>query len=70
MTALAERLESVWQERPGLAAWAGTVDHKRIGLRYLYTGFAFFVLGGLEALLIRAQLARADLRLLDPETYN
>ncbi len=70
MTALAERLESVWHERPGLAAWAGTVDHKRIGLRYLYTGFAFFVLGGLEALLIRAQLARADLRLLDPETYN
>lgn len=70
MTAVAERLDAVWAERPGLAGWLGTVDHKRIGMRYLYTGFAFFLIAGVEAVLIRAQLTAANLELLDPETYN
>jgi cytochrome c oxidase subunit I+III len=65
-----ERLEAVWGEAPGLASWISTVDHKRIGMRYLYTGMVFFVLGGLQALLMRTQLADANLRLLDPEAYN
>ena len=34
-------------------SWLTTVDHKRIGILYGVTGFAFFLLGGLEALLIR-----------------
>jgi cytochrome c oxidase subunit I+III len=70
MASYAERLESVWGQGSGLAAWVGTVDHKRIGLRYLYTGFLFFVLAGLEATLIRVQLARPGLSVLTPETYN
>jgi cytochrome c oxidase subunit I+III len=69
-TALAEKLEEVWSEEPGAAGWLGTVDHKRIGMRYLYTGLVFFVLGGIEALLLRTQLAHSNLRLIDPETYN
>ena len=61
MASYAERLELVWHEGAGLSAWAGTVDHKRIGLRYLYTGFVFFVLAGLEATLMRVQLAAPGL---------
>ena len=52
-----ERLEHLWEEPPGLGSWLGTVDHKRIGKRYIYTAFAFFTAAGIEAMLIRAQLA-------------
>jgi cytochrome c oxidase subunit 1 len=41
-------------------AWLTTVDHKRVGVLYGTTAFAFFLLGGLEVLLMRAQLARPD----------
>ena len=41
----------------GLWSWITTVDHKRIGILYGVTAFAFFLVGGIEALLIRAQLA-------------
>ena len=70
MAAIAERLGAIWHDRPGVAGIVSTVDHKKIGLRYLYTGFAFFVIGGLQAALIRTQLADAELELVDPETYN
>ena len=36
------------------------MDHKKIGIMYGVSAFAFFLIGGLEALLIRAQLARPD----------
>ena len=39
-------------------AWLSTVDHKRIGILYMVTGLVFFVIGGVEALLIRLQLSR------------
>jgi cytochrome c oxidase subunit I+III len=67
---VAERLERIWGEAENLHSWIATVDHKRIGLKYLYTGLAFFVIGGIEALIMRVQLARSDLAVLDPETYN
>jgi cytochrome c oxidase subunit I+III len=70
MASYAERLEQVWDEGAGLATWVGTVDHKRIGLRYLYTGFAFFVVAGIEAGLMRVQLARPGLSLVTPEVFN
>ena len=70
MATIAERLESIWGEKPGLATWLTTVDHKKIGFKYLYTGLVFFVLGGIEALIIRVQLTDANLRVLDPEAYN
>ena len=38
-------------------AWLSTVDHKRIGILYMVTGLFFFIFGGMEALLIRLQLA-------------
>ena len=70
MATLAERLDAVWGEHPGLASFIGTVDHKRIGFRYFYTGMVFLLFGGIEALLIRMQLAGPRLELLDPETFN
>jgi len=51
-------------------AWVGTTDHKRIGILYLCTTFAFFLIGGIEALLMRLQLAVADNTLLGPDAYN
>src|SRR5438309_520260 len=65
-----ERLDAIWEERPGLLGWLTTVDHKRIGLLYFFTTLAFFLAGGVEALLIRTQLARPNERVLSPDTYN
>jgi cytochrome c oxidase subunit I+III len=50
--------------------WVATVDHKRIGILYLCTAFFFFGVGGLEALVIRLQLARPNSTLLSPDVYN
>jgi cytochrome c oxidase subunit 1 len=54
----------------GLLSWVTTVDHKRIGILYGVSAFAFFVLGGLEALVIRLQLARPQAGVVGAETFN
>jgi cytochrome c oxidase subunit I+III len=64
------RLEKVWAPAPGLIGWATTVDHKRIGLRYFTTSFAFFVAGGVEALLMRTQLAAPQGKVLGPGAFD
>ncbi|MET8575896.1 cytochrome c oxidase subunit I [Streptomyces sp. NPDC005012] len=50
--------------------WASTTDHKRIGHLYLATSFAFFLLAGVLALLMRAELARPGVQFLSNEQYN
>jgi cytochrome c oxidase subunit 1 len=55
---------------PGLWGWMTTVDHKKIGLLYLGTAFAFFVIGGVEALIIRMQLGGPNGHVVDANTYN
>ncbi|MGH9279556.1 MAG: cytochrome c oxidase subunit I [Acidimicrobiales bacterium] len=67
---VAEELDHVWHEPPGLGSWISSVDHKRIGMRYFYTGMVFFIIGGIQSLLIRAQLAGPNLDVLNPEAYN
>jgi cytochrome c oxidase subunit 1 len=59
-------------EKPqrGWVDWVTTTDHKKIGIMYLVLTFAFFGVGGVEALLIRLQLAVPDNTLLDFKTYN
>ena len=42
--------------KTGLLGWLTTVDHKKIGIMYGYTAFVFFIVGGVEALLLRIQL--------------
>ena len=49
----APRLRRSWAEPAGLVAWFATVDHKRIGTRYMATALVFFFLGGLEAAALR-----------------
>src|SRR5580693_3872892 len=51
-------------------AWLSTVDHKRIGILYMVTALVFFVVGGVEALFIRLQLAVPNNTLLQPDTFN
>ena len=70
MTATLERLEEIWEDEPGLAGFFGTVDHKKIGRRYIVTAFAFMLAGGIQALFMRAQLARPDETLLGPDAFN
>ena len=53
-----------------LVGWLTTTDHKRIGALYLATSFAFFLVAGVLALLMRAELARPGLQLLTAEQYN
>src|ERR687895_1971870 len=57
-------------EKTGLWSWITTVDHKRIGSLYGATAFFFFLLGGLEALLLRIQLGSPENTFLSPDTYN
>ncbi len=57
-------------EHAGAFGWVATVDHKRIGILYLLTAFFFFGVGGIEALLIRIQLAHPNSKLIGPDAYN
>src|SRR5438067_10700704 len=67
---LSEKLKALWETEPGFIGWLATVDHKEIGLRYIVTAFAFLALGGVEALVFRAQLAWSNRHLLTPEQYD
>ncbi|HYU81382.1 MAG TPA: cbb3-type cytochrome c oxidase subunit I, partial [Candidatus Polarisedimenticolia bacterium] len=62
----------LWVRRPASerVGWLRTVDHKEIGVLYIGMGVAFFAIGGLEALLLRAQLATPEATLVDPETFD
>src|SRR3954471_10268892 len=54
----------------GLWSWLTTVDHKRIGILYGVSAGAFFVIGGLEALVIRLQLWTPDNTLVSAQMVN
>jgi cytochrome c oxidase subunit I len=59
-----------WETPPGIKGFLTTVDHKEIGIRYIITAFVFLAIGGVEALVMRMQLAGPNLSLLTPEQYN
>ena len=61
---------AVRPESGGWTSWITTTDHKKIGILYLYTTLVFFLLGGVEALLLRIQLGAPDNTFLTPEKYN
>ena len=54
----------------GLLAFLTTTDHKRIGIAYMLTAFGFYLVGGVLALLIRAELARPGQQVVDNPQYN
>ncbi len=54
----------------GWRSWVFTVDHKKIGIMYGVGSMFFFLVGGIEALLIRTQLARPGLKVLSADLFN
>ncbi len=54
----------------GVWSWITTVDHKRIGILYGVTALFFFMVGGIEALLIRSQLAVPGNTVVTSDTYS
>jgi cytochrome c oxidase subunit 1 len=57
-------------EETGIMSWIMTVDHKRSGALYLVTSLFFFLVGGLEALLVRTQLIVPNSTFMSAEVYN
>jgi cytochrome c oxidase subunit 1 len=64
------QLERTWANPGGLYGWLTNTDHKTIAMRYIVTAFVFFLLAGLEAVLMRIQLAQPENRFLGPDLYN
>ncbi|WP_438025256.1 cytochrome c oxidase subunit I [Sorangium sp. So ce233] len=68
--ALDAALRRVWGSPPGIHGFLTNVNHKSVGVRFMVTSFVFFLVGGLEALVMRSQLLRPEGQLLSPERYN
>lgn len=66
----ARQLEQVWRNRRGIVGWLSVTTHQEIGKRYIVTAFFFLLMGGIEALLMRLQLAVPDNTFLGPLRYN
>jgi len=56
--------------KTGWRSWVSTVDHKKIGIMYGVSSLVFLVIGGIEALIIRSQLAAPGQKLLSADLYN
>ncbi len=65
-----DQLTRAWQQPPGFTGWLAAVNHKAIGMRFIVTGFIFFLVGGLLAALMRTQLAVPENSFLSAELYN
>lgn len=63
-------MDRIWATPPGVLGWLSAVNHRAIGRRFLVTSFAFFLIGGIEALLMRWQLSRPMHDFLGPGTFN
>ena len=63
-------LARVWGHSKGLFGWLSVTTHTAIGMRYIVTAFIFLLAGGVEALLMRWQLAFPDHHFLGPDKYN
>ncbi|MGW2144512.1 aa3-type cytochrome oxidase subunit I [Nonomuraea bangladeshensis] len=65
-------IEQVRRRRTGtvIASWLSTTDHKVIGYLYLITSFAFFLVAGVMAMVMRAELAQPGMQLVNQQFYN
>jgi cytochrome c oxidase subunit I len=64
-----EKLER-FESKAGMLKWVASVDHKQIAIMYMVASMFFFLVGGVEALLMRWQLVKPENRFLTPEAYN
>ncbi|NUW40029.1 aa3-type cytochrome oxidase subunit I [Nonomuraea rhodomycinica] len=73
MTAIQEPLRTTARPTPKgriIAKWLSSTDHKIIGHLYLITSFIFFLIGGVMALVMRAELAQPGLQITTNEQFN
>ena len=63
-------LERVWRRGRGLFGWLSVTTHQAIGMRYIVTAFIMLCVGGIEALLMRIQLAKPNNTFLSADLYN
>ena len=64
-----QRLAQIWNNGPGLVGQLTAVNHSTLGLRFVATGLAFLLVGGVLAMFMRLQLAWSDQTVLDPQRY-
>src|SRR5437764_10807241 len=65
-----DALKRIWTDPTGRFGWTANVQNGPIVQRFMVTVFAFFLLGGLEALVMRTQLATPDNTFITPDIYN
>lgn len=68
--ALRAELARTWEKPKGLIGFLTDNHHTTIGRRYVITAFVFFLLGGIEAMLMRIQLSKPENTFLNPDLYN
>ncbi len=66
----ADQIHRVWTDRGGFGGWLTTVQNGTIGTRFTGTAFFFFLVAGVQALLLRIRLAQPENTFLDPRVYN
>ncbi|MEH3036111.1 MAG: cytochrome c oxidase subunit I [Sphingomonas adhaesiva] len=67
---LHHELTAIWRTEPGWRGHLRSVNHSDIGKRFIVAAFVFFAIGGVLAMLIRAQLATPRSAFVGPEVYN
>src|ERR1041385_8100876 len=65
-----QELERTWARPRGVRGWFTDTASKAIALSYIVTAFIFFLVGGIEAALMRIQLSRPENHFLNPDRYN
>jgi cytochrome c oxidase subunit I+III len=65
-----EMLTRTWSPPPGIRGFFMVVNYRTLGMRFIVTGFIFLLLGGIQALVMRAQLAQPNLDLVSPELFQ
>jgi cytochrome c oxidase subunit I+III len=64
------RMNELWSTPPGFTGWLSAVNHRAIGKRFIVTSFVFLLIGGLEALIMRMQLAQPLGDVTGPDAFN
>ena len=65
-----ELLHRTWKPLPGIAGFFTVVSYSTIGMRFIVTGFIFLLLGGVQALIMRTQLAQPNLDVVSAELFQ
>ena len=67
---LEKRMDALWGNPPGFVGWMSAVNHRAVGKRFIVTSLVFLLIAGLEAVIMRLQLARPMGEITTPEGFN